>query len=137
MAVNARTSGAGVLERTRRGLQCATDPGAGGLPNISGHQALGRMRTGPLRSTEVAEFGGHETLTGLTTLPGEGKETGSSAHVLSDLAKVAVSKGLNCMHLNVRSLLPKVEEFHLFAFNAQAGVICITESWLDPSVSDS
>ena len=62
---------------------------------------------------------------------------GPSAHLFSDLARIAVSKGLNCVHLNVRSLLPKIDEIRLFAFNARAEVICITESWLDPSISDS
>ena len=62
---------------------------------------------------------------------------GPSAHLFSDLARIAVSKWLNCVHLNVRSLLPKIDEICLFAFNARVGVICITESWLDPSISDS
>ena len=46
------------------------------------------------------------------------------------------SKGLHFLHLNARSLLPKIEELRLVAQNSHAAVIGITETWLDHSVTD-
>lgn len=46
-------------------------------------------------------------------------------------------KGLYFIHLNCRSLIPKVDEFCLIATNSRAAVISITESCLDDSVQDS
>ena len=47
------------------------------------------------------------------------------------------SKGLNFIHLNVRSLLPKLDELRILAANTKVAVIGVTESWLDASVTDS
>ena len=47
------------------------------------------------------------------------------------------SKGLNFIHLNTRSLLPKLDELRILAANTKVAVIGITESWLDASVTDS
>ena len=46
-------------------------------------------------------------------------------------------KGLHFIHLNVRSLLPKLSELKVIANSTRAAVIGITESWLDSSVQDS
>ena len=40
------------------------------------------------------------------------------------------SKGLNFIHLNTRSLLPKLDELRILAANTKVAVIGITESWL-------
>ena len=47
------------------------------------------------------------------------------------------SKGMNFIHLNTRSLLPKLDELRLLASNTKVAVIGITESWLDASVTDA
>ena len=41
------------------------------------------------------------------------------------------------IHLNTRSLLPKLDELRLLAANTKVAVIGITESWLDASVTDA
>jgi hypothetical protein len=46
-------------------------------------------------------------------------------------------RGLHFIHLNVRSLISKLDEVRLLAVNTRAACICITESWLDDSISDS
>ena len=47
------------------------------------------------------------------------------------------SKGLNFIHLNTRSLLPKLYDLRILAANTNVAVIGITEFWLDASVTDS
>lgn len=46
-------------------------------------------------------------------------------------------RGLHFVHLNTRSLIPKLSELRLIAFKTKAAVIALTETWLDSSVSDS
>lgn len=48
-----------------------------------------------------------------------------------------MAKGLHIMHLNVRSLLPKLDEIRMMVCNRQVSVMCFTETWLDESVSDT
>lgn len=45
-------------------------------------------------------------------------------------------KGLHFVHLNIRSLLPKLDELRIIARNSRAACICITETWLDETVFD-
>ena len=45
--------------------------------------------------------------------------------------------GLNFIHLNTRSLKPKISELKLLANNTKAAAICISETWLDSSISDA
>ena len=47
------------------------------------------------------------------------------------------SKGLNFLHLNTRSLTSKIPEIEKIARESNAAVICITETWLDNSVTES
>ena len=47
------------------------------------------------------------------------------------------SKGLNFIHLNTRSLLPKLDDLRILAANTKVAVIGITGSWLDASVTES
>ena len=46
-------------------------------------------------------------------------------------------KGLHFIHINVRSLIPKVDELRLIARNSNAAVIGVSETWLDSTVMDS
>lgn len=46
-------------------------------------------------------------------------------------------KGLHFVHLNIRSLLPKIDEVRMLARNTRAACICMTETWLDETVFDS
>jgi len=40
-------------------------------------------------------------------------------------------KGLTFIHLNIRSLLPKLNEIRTLTVNTKLAAICITETWLD------
>ena len=46
-------------------------------------------------------------------------------------------KGLHFIHINARSILPKMSEIRLIASNSKATVIGVSESWLDETVNDS
>ena len=46
-------------------------------------------------------------------------------------------RGVHAIHLNTRSLLPKMFDFRLMANKTNASIIGITESWLDNTVNDS
>ena len=46
-------------------------------------------------------------------------------------------KGLHCIHLNVRSLLPKMSQLRIIANKTSAAVIALTETWIDNSVTNS
>ena len=47
-----------------------------------------------------------------------------------------LQKGLHFLHLNARSLLPKISELKIIAEKSRAAVISVTETWLDSSVTD-
>ncbi len=42
--------------------------------------------------------------------------------------------GLGFIHMNVRSLLPKMDLEHIWAKNTSADVIVISETWLNKTV---
>jgi len=46
-------------------------------------------------------------------------------------------KGLHLLHLNVRSLLNKVDEVHALTESSNAAVLCVSETWLDSTISDA
>jgi hypothetical protein len=46
-------------------------------------------------------------------------------------------KGMHYLHLNARSLLPKISELRHIANRTKAAVISVTETWLDSSVTNS
>lgn len=54
-----------------------------------------------------------------------------------DMFKCFTAKGLHFIHINAQSLLPKIDEVNLLSIKTNASVICISETWLDKSVSDS
>ena len=46
-------------------------------------------------------------------------------------------KGIHMIHLNARSILPKLSEIKIIAQRTRAAVIGISETWLDKSVTDA
>jgi hypothetical protein len=48
-----------------------------------------------------------------------------------------LNNGLHFIHLNVRSLLPKISEIRIIASKTKAAIICLSETWIDDSVTDS
>ena len=46
-------------------------------------------------------------------------------------------KGLHFIHLNVRSLIPKLDEIKLLLLKRNITVLALSETWLNDSVSDS
>jgi len=54
----------------------------------------------------------------------------------SNLFQCFRCRGLHFLHLNVRSLLPKISEIKIVAQQSNPAVICISESWLDSSITD-
>ena len=46
-------------------------------------------------------------------------------------------RGLHFLHLNINSLLPKIDELRLIAKNSNPAIIGITESKLDKSILDN
>ena len=46
-------------------------------------------------------------------------------------------KGLHCIHLNDRSLLPKNSELRNLATKSNVAIIGITETWLDDTITDN
>ena len=54
-----------------------------------------------------------------------------------DMYKCFDRKGMHFIHLNIRSLLPKMSEVRIIAQRTKAAVIAMSETWLDPSIQDS
>ena len=46
-------------------------------------------------------------------------------------------RGLHFVHLNARSILPKMGELDILAHNTNAAIIAVTESWLDNTIHDN
>ena len=67
--------------------------------------------------------------------PGPSESSCSYRSVLN--VKCFEKKGLHFIHLNVRSLLPKLDELRILARETKLACFCITETWLDDTVSDS
>ena len=56
-----------------------------------------------------------------------------------DLKNFKTEKGLHFIHLNVRSLLPKIDQIrhiHMIVEDTKCSIIGVTESWLDSTVPD-
>ena len=56
---------------------------------------------------------------------------------MGDIYQCFDRKGMHFIHLNIRSLLPKMSEIRIIAQRTKAAVIAMSETWLDPSVQDS
>ena len=54
-------------------------------------------------------------------------------HIFIEIPK----KTLHFLHINVRSLLPKLTDARLLVQRTNAAVLAVTETWLDESVTDS
>lgn len=50
--------------------------------------------------------------------------------------KIFGAKGLNFLHFNVSSLQPKIDQIHLLTYESKVGVLCLSETCLDISISD-
>ena len=46
-------------------------------------------------------------------------------------------RGLHFIHLNARSIIPKMEELNILAGTTNAAIIAVTETWLDNTISDN
>jgi hypothetical protein len=46
-------------------------------------------------------------------------------------------RGLHFLHLNTRSLLPKIDELRIIARKTKAAFLGLTETWLDDTISDN
>ena len=54
----------------------------------------------------------------------------------TNIWKLLNKKGLHFLHININSLLPKIDELKCIANNAKAAIIEITESKLDHTIPD-
>ena len=50
---------------------------------------------------------------------------------------ISAYRGLLFLGLNIRSLLPKLSEVKLLVLKTNASVLCLSETWLDHSITDS
>ncbi|XP_019631566.1 PREDICTED: uncharacterized protein LOC109475403 [Branchiostoma belcheri] len=48
-----------------------------------------------------------------------------------------VKKGVKMIHLNIRSLLPKLDEIRAALINNPVDILTLNETWLDPSIDDN
>lgn len=61
----------------------------------------------------------------------------SKSTCTGDLFRPFASKGLHFIHCNARSLLPKISELQSIITRTKTAVMCITETWLDESMTNS
>lgn len=54
-----------------------------------------------------------------------------------DLKNFKTEKGLHFIHLNVRSLLPKIDQIRHYVEDTKCSIIGVTETWLDSTVPDA
>lgn len=57
--------------------------------------------------------------------------------VPADMDTLFSSRGLHILHLNVRSLIHKMDEIRLLFASNKVGIISFSETWLDNSINDS
>jgi hypothetical protein len=50
--------------------------------------------------------------------------------------KLCIEKGLRICHLNIRSLVNKIDEIRVFCETHKPHVLCLNETWLDTSIAD-
>ncbi|XDV31768.1 hypothetical protein PO909_002727 [Leuciscus waleckii] len=56
---------------------------------------------------------------------------------ISNVDYFMTARGLHLLHLNVRSLLPKITEIRHLSKSRKVGIFCFTETWLDDSITDA
>ena len=71
-----------------------------------------------------------------TTTPDQFNQPKLHSEASNEQFQCFKQKGLHFIHLNARSLLPKISELRSLAAEAHAAVISVSESWLDDSVPD-
>ena len=69
-----------------------------------------------------------DPIPGISSLPSSAKD---------ENVECFLKRGLHFIHLNVRSILPKMSELKIIALKSKAAVISLSETWLDSSVTDS
>lgn len=65
------------------------------------------------------------------------EDTHTPSHATDDIFNCFKSKGLHFLHVNARSLIPKLSELKILVNKSKAAVLAISETWLDNSVTDS
>lgn len=65
-----------------------------------------------------------------------GGEMGSNLYQMIRILR-SQKKGLHVCHINAQSLAPKLDEFRLLFINSKVDVICISETWFSPEISNS
>jgi exonuclease III len=60
----------------------------------------------------------------------------SSPEIDNDIFNCLSKKGFHCIHINARSLPPKMSELKVIASKTKVSIIAISESWLDDSVTN-
>lgn len=61
----------------------------------------------------------------------------STTSKISDLRSIGTMKGLHMVHLNVRSLLPKISELRYLCQESNVALFSCSETWLDDSILDA
>ncbi len=79
-------------------------------------------RRGPLVDQKTAEH--IKSSVDEETLPASGGAVDLFGHYFN-------TKGLHFVHLNIRSLLPKIDEIRCLLKNCKLGIFYLTETWID------
>ena len=45
-------------------------------------------------------------------------------------------KGLNVVHLNIRSIIYKIDQLKMIISQVKIDILCLTESWLNHNITD-
>lgn len=61
----------------------------------------------------------------------------NSVDVFMTTERLKECKGLQIIHLNIRSIFPKIDEIRNGFLTASMDVLCFTESWLNPQIADN
>ena len=80
--------------------------------------------------------------------PGSPSSSTTQEETIPDIQNTSISqasgdfgcfekRGLHFVHLNARSILPKMGELDILAHNTNAAIIAVTESWLDNTIHDN
>ena len=72
----------------------------------------------------------------LNPRPSSHPHADSDATNTSSIFDKLKGRGLHFLHVNARSFIPKISELRTVAHRTRPAVVCITEFWLDSSVTD-
>lgn len=62
---------------------------------------------------------------------------GMTSHYLIDVCQLGQMKGFLFAHVNIRSLINKIDLVRLFVYQCNIDCLCLTETWLRDIISDS